>query len=308
MIAVTTSSPRGPARRIAAFALAAGVAICAPGLALAQGTAGGAGTGAAAGGGATGATLPRPAALDRMARAYRERWESHPRGQWLLRLLPVRLQPSQLPEAESEPARLTARYCVQCHALPSPAMHGAKRWEAVVERMLPRMRGEGNEGRLMHEMMEGLQAPDPGQAKAIVDYLSRHAQRPLPLEDFGGLQRNRRGAAVVPGRLGLTLALATEDGMMFQRACNQCHELPDPAAHSAGEWPAIVARMQANMEWMNRVVGSISDPREPRFDPQRITAFLQAHASDRQDAAPRQSAPQPLRTDGRDRSDRSGPR
>jgi hypothetical protein len=291
------------AGRIAAFAVAAGVALLVSCPAMAQGTAGTAG--ATGGTVAAGAALPQPAELDRMARAYRERWENHPRGQWLLRLLPVRLLPSQLPEAESEPARLTARYCVQCHALPSPAMHGAKRWEAVVERMLPRMRGEGNEGRLMHEMMEGLQAPDARQAKAIIDYLSRHAQRPLPLEEYGGLERNRRGAAVVPGRLALTLALATEDGIMYQRACNQCHELPDPAAHRAVEWPAVVSRMQDNMEWMNRVVGSKPDPRAPRFDPQRIIDFLQAHAGDRQDATPEHPTPRPTKTSGRERS---GPR
>jgi hypothetical protein len=89
-------------------------------------------------------------------------------------------------------------------------------------------------------------------------------------------------------------------GVMYQRACNQCHELPDPAAHRAEEWPAVVARMQSNMEWMNRVVGSQPDPREPRFDPHRIIAFLQAHASDRAN-----STPQPMRTGG---PERNGPR
>lgn len=251
-----------------------GAVVALTALGLIAGAAGAADAGDRSG---AGVALPDPPALDRIAEAYRERWENHPRGQWLLRILPVRLLPSQLPEADSEPARLTARYCVQCHALPAPAMHGAERWEAVVRRMLPRMRGEGNEGRLMHEMMEGLQAPDGPQTRAIIDYLGRHAQRPLPLQEFAGRER---GAAIVPGRLELTLGLATADGMMFQRACNQCHELPDPAAHRADEWPAIVSRMQANMEWMNRVVGSRPDPREPRFDPQRIVAFLQAHASD----------------------------
>jgi hypothetical protein len=262
----------------------------------AQGT--GDGAGASPSAPDVGSTLPAAGELDRIAQAYRDLWESHPRGQWLLRRLPVRLLPSQLPEADSEPARLTARYCVQCHALPNPSMHGANRWPAVVERMLPRMRGEGNEGRLMHEMMQGLRAPDAEQARAIVDYLSRHAQHPLPLEEHGPLDRQRRGAAIVPGRLELTLALATEDGRKFQRACNQCHELPDPAAHAAEEWPGIVARMQSNMEWMNRVVGSVADPREPRFEPERIVAFLQAHARGAR------SPPQPVRTSVRERSGR----
>ena len=160
-------------------------------------------------------------------------------------------------------------------------MHGAQRWPQVVERMLPRMRGEGNQGRLMHEMMRGLQAPEPTQVQRIEDYLARHAQRPLPLAVRTPLDGNRHAPATVPGRLDLTLALATGDGLMFQGACNQCHELPDPAGHRAGEWPAIVERMQLNMQWMNRVVGSERIPGEPRFDPARIIGFLQAHAGDR---------------------------
>lgn len=225
--------------------------------------------------------IPGVEELDGIATQYREYWERHPHGQWLLRILPVRLKPSDLPEAHGEPARLTARYCVQCHALPDPAMHGAQRWEGVVERMLPRMRGEGNQGRLMHEMMQGLQAPDPEQVRIIRAYLARHAQRPLALLERAASGRERRLPPTVPGRPELTEALAGEDGRMFQGACNQCHELPDPAAHRAAEWPAVVARMQDNMQWMNRVVGSNADPREPRLDPQRITAFLQAFADDR---------------------------
>ena len=239
----------------------------------------------AVGGRAASAALPGLEELDRLAARYHEHWERHPHGQWLLRILPVRLKPSEMPEAESEPARLTARYCVQCHALPDPAMHGAQRWARIVDRMLPRMRGEGNQGRLMHEMMQGLQAPDPQQTRMITDYLVRHAQRPLPLAERPPLERESRTPATVPGRPALSLGLATEAGRMFQGACTQCHELPDPASHLAGEWPAIVERMQSNMQWMNRVVGSIADPREPRLDPGRITAFLQAFSSDGREAS-----------------------
>ncbi len=226
------------------------------------------------------AGLPAVEELDRIAVQYRDYWERHPHGQWLLRILPVRLKPSDLPESQSEPARLTARYCVQCHALPDPAMHGAERWERIVDRMLPRMRGEGNQGRLMHEMMKGLEAPDSGQVRMIVDYLSRHGGRPLALDDSPRWDGRGHVTPTVTGRPVLTRALATDDGRMFQGACNQCHELPDPAGHRAGEWPAIVERMQQNMQWMNRVVGSTADPREPTLDPRRIVDFLQAHASD----------------------------
>lgn len=224
--------------------------------------------------------LPSPAELDRMAARYRERWERHPNGQWLLRILPVRVKPSALPEADSEAARLTARYCVQCHALPTPAMHGAERWERTVRRMLPRMRGEGNQGRLMHEMMQGLEAPDEAQVRLIVDYLVRHGQRPLPIAERKLRDHDRRAPPIVPDQPRLTAALDGEDGRMFVSACNQCHELPDPRSHRAAEWPAVVARMQENMQWMNRVVGSVPDPREPQLDPPRIIAFLQTFARD----------------------------
>jgi hypothetical protein len=43
-------------------------------------------------------------------------------------------------------------------------------------------------------------------------------------------------------------------------ACRQCHVLPDPRRHTASEWPAVVARMEKNMEWMNRVVGNRDEP------------------------------------------------
>ena len=84
--------------RLAALAVVGAVTFFGACLVMAQGAAGGTGTSGNRPGVALGATLPGPAALDRMAREYRERWENHPRGQWLLRLLPVRLQPSQLPE------------------------------------------------------------------------------------------------------------------------------------------------------------------------------------------------------------------
>ena len=46
--------------------------------------------------------LPTPAELDRIASDYREYWERHPHGQWLLRILPVRIKPSELPQAQGE--------------------------------------------------------------------------------------------------------------------------------------------------------------------------------------------------------------
>ncbi len=48
--------------------------------------------------------------------------------------------------------------------------------------------------------------------------------------------------------------------------------------HTAREWPAVVARMQKNMEWMNRVVSSKAVPGEPQLRIEEINAFLKRHA------------------------------
>ncbi len=213
-------------------------------------------------------TLPSPAQLDALARESRTRWLATPHGQMLERLLPVRLAPSSLPHAESRDARLTALYCVQCHALPSPSMHDASRWPRVVARMLPRMQGRGNLGPTMQALMRGpgaapLAAPTSRQAERIVAYLQRHAFRPLDVQAPEVAQ-----------------ALRSDAGRMFEQACSQCHALPDPGQHRAAQWPDVVQRMQGYMRRTNRIVGSRPDPDEPQLDPEAIVAFLQRHAQD----------------------------
>jgi hypothetical protein len=54
--------------------------------------------------------------------------------------------------------------------------------------------------------------------------------------------------------------------------------LPDPQRYTAAQWPRVVARMQENMEWMNRVVGSKPAPDEPQLRVGEINAFLAKHA------------------------------
>ena len=82
----------------------------------------------------------------------RRRWADSPHGPMLERILPPTFAVEQLPEPGSEGARLTLRYCVQCHNLPNPAMHHAAKWPPVIERMVLRMEGRGNMGRLMAEI------------------------------------------------------------------------------------------------------------------------------------------------------------
>jgi hypothetical protein len=190
--------------------------------------------------------------------AARKRWAESPHGPLLERILPPGFEADMLPEPASRGARLTLRYCVQCHNLANPAMHEARKWSPIVERMVLRMQGRGNMGQLMADMMAGVQAPDQEEAKLLVAYLRKHAQKPLD-----------------PARYPEVNSPAGES---FRLACGQCHALPDPRRHTAEEWPAVVARMQKNMKWMNRVVGSKPIPGEPQLKTEDINAFLMRHA------------------------------
>lgn len=184
-------------------------------------------------------------------------WSQSPHGRMLERILPPSIEPAQLPEPQSAGARLTARYCVQCHYLPNPEMHTAARWQPVIERMVWRMQGRGNMGPLMKDMMAGVQAPSDSEAAALSAYLARHGQREM--------DRNHP-------------ALRSNAGRIYSIACTQCHALPDPQRHSAREWPGIVQRMQGHMAWANTVVGVSELRTNPVLDTTEIVRFLQRYA------------------------------
>jgi hypothetical protein len=188
----------------------------------------------------------------------KKRWAESPHGPMLERILPPTFDAAQLPEPDSRGARLTLAYCVQCHNLPNPAMHDAKRWPGVVARMVPRMEGKGNLGKVMADMMVGVRSPSAEETRVIVAYLRKYAQQPIDPARYPDLFQPA--------------------GEPFRLACNQCHTLPDPQRYNATQWPAVVARMQENMEWMNRVVGSRPIPGEPQLRVQDILAFLEKHA------------------------------
>ena len=201
------------------------------------------------------------AAADDIA-AARKRWQDSPHGPMLERLLPPTFEAAQLPERDSRGAKLVLRYCIQCHNLPNPAMHAAARWPSVVDRMVLRMRGRGNMGTLMADMMAGVEAPSDDEASELLAYLRRNGQKPLDPRQYPEVER--------------------PSGEAFRLACGQCHVLPDPRRHTAAEWPGVVARMQQNMQWMNRVVGT--QPAldraagEPQLRLDEIVAFLQKYA------------------------------
>jgi cytochrome c2 len=206
--------------------------------------------------------LCSPAALADEAAEAKRRWSESPHGPMLERLLPPTFEAAQLPESKSAGAALTIRYCVQCHNLPNPAMHNPGKWPAIVERMVLRMEGRGNLGTLMADMMAGVKAPAPEEKAALVAYLRKYGQRPLDPAKYPEVKQ--------------------PSGEAFRLACNQCHVLPDPKRHTAAEWPAVVERMQRNMQWMNRVVGTrpASDKAggEPQLRVDEINAFLAKYA------------------------------
>ncbi|MEO8719107.1 MAG: hypothetical protein ABI423_12895 [Burkholderiales bacterium] len=204
--------------------------------------------------------LPLAAAADEIAEA-KKRWAQSPHGPFLERILPPTFEAAKLPEPRSRGARLIVQYCVQCHNLPNPAMHHAAKWPNVVERMVLRMEGKGNYGRLMFDMMAGVKAPSADEARELVAYLRQHGQKPLD-----------------PKKIPEAFTAAGEP---FRLACNQCHVLPDPKRHTAVEWRAVVARMQENMQWMNRVEGTQPVPGEPQLRVEAINAFLAKYAKKR---------------------------
>jgi len=99
------------------------------------------------------------AEYERAVEAARKRWADSPHGPLLERILPPTFEPAQLPQPGSRAAELVVQYCVQCHNLPNPAMHNPEKWPGIVDRMVIRMRGNGNLGELMTEMMAGVRAP-----------------------------------------------------------------------------------------------------------------------------------------------------
>ena len=191
------------------------------------------------------------------AGATPEQWARTPHGAMLERILPRTITAAQLPEPQSQGALLVARYCVQCHHLPNPSMHTATRWKAIVGRMVWRMRGGGNLGAVMKDLMEGVQAPTDEQAAALAAYLQRHGQTEMD-----------------PGHP----ALRTEAGEMYALACTQCHALPDPRRHTAREWPAVVQRMRGYMRWANTVTGDASLRTTPELNTADIVRLLQRYA------------------------------
>ena len=134
----------------------------------------------------------------------------------MLSLPPAGILPESLPDPASPGARVLVQYCTQCHALPSPAAHGAQDWPTVARQMwlfIDAMRGE-----------LGMRSPSTAERAQLLSYLQANA-----LEVAASLPAG-------PGKA------------VFESACARCHVLPDPRRHSPPDWPAVVMRMERNME------------------------------------------------------------
>jgi cytochrome c5 len=145
-------------------------------------------------------------------------------------MLPPGIKPEDLPAPDSSGARLLVHYCTQCHNLPSPAMHTAEQWPEITARMFHRMSMMSG----MMNMMMNVGSPSYEEQQTIVAYLEVHALKSISPD-----------ALPSPGSKGAVL---------FRETCSQCHPLPDPKLHTAGEWPKIVERMKDNMRTMGRKV------------------------------------------------------
>ena len=143
----------------------------------------------------------------------------------LERIIPPGFTAAMLPEPNSRGAQLTLHYCVQCHNLANPAMHDAERWSVVVRRMVPRMEGKGNMGKLMAEMMAGVEAPSLAEEQAIAAYHRKHAQRPLDPKRFPDLNSPAgvafRSPAASAMRCRTRGATAPRPGPRWWHACRR---------------------------------------------------------------------------------------
>ena len=161
---------------------------------------------------------------------------------------------AELPDAGSPGAVAFARFCAQCHALPSPRAHSAAEWDATLSRMIRRMgrmadRQRAGRGRWMPRIT----APSAAEAARLRDYLKENALAAAPRD----LAAEEKG----------------EGGRRFATVCAQCHALPDPSRHTAAEWPDVLDRMIENMERMG-----VPPPESAARS--EILAFLRAHAAE----------------------------
>ena len=135
-------------------------------------------------------------------------------------LPPAGFTAADLPEPDSQGAKLVAENCVQCHELPTPGAHSATDWPRVLRRMWIRT----------DELPDslGVKTLAEGERTRVSQYLMANA-----------LQVSDASLPPGPGKAD------------FEAICSRCHALPDIKIHSSQDWPSVYMRMERNMERMN---------------------------------------------------------
>jgi cytochrome c5 len=164
-------------------------------------------------------------------------------------VLPPGIEPAALPEPESAGAQLLQRFCVQCHKLPSPGLHSAAEWPAIVDRMQERVqRITAADRELVHA-----KPLNTAELETLLSYLRQYGFKTLDVARYPDLD--------------------TDIGKAYQALCSQCHALPDPSLHDAEHWRTVVLRMRSNMELLG-----MPDPGDEAIA--RAMSFLQVHAAE----------------------------
>lgn len=152
--------------------------------------------------------------------------------------MPTPMAAADLPDPDSQGAKLTAAYCAQaCHGIPAPSAHSASDWPVVLRRMWLRMSSLDSAYQVA--------VPSTGERAAIMEYMLAHA-----------LQVTAGDLPDAPGR-----------GLYVEK-CGACHGLPDVRQHSADDWVAVVRRMNGRME---NLIGQVLSQDEM----QRIVLYLE---------------------------------
>ncbi len=165
-------------------------------------------------------------------------------------LIPRGINPDALPDAQGHGATLLTIYCVQCHDLPTPTMHTAEEWHAVLARM------DGHIQERRASMVSRVAMPSKKDWDDLHSYLAQHGQKPIDPNAYDDLD--------------------SAEGRAFLQACSRCHAAPDPSQHLAKEWPRIVLRMKYNM----------SDAGRESLDEEStalVVSYLQRHSRPPQD-------------------------
>lgn len=163
-------------------------------------------------------------------------------------VLPPGVPAEQLPNPESEGARILQKYCVQCHELPSPALHAPAEWPGVISRMQDRIIRMSDSERATVKVT----ALNTAEITQLLRYMKQFGFQIMDEARYPDID--------------------TDIGKAFRHVCSQCHALPDPAIHTSAQWSEVVQRMRRHMETLGA-----PDPGDDALA--KALSFLQVNTS-----------------------------